>query len=234
MATRTQWETRIRAHLGDLGVIQRVPAERIPLALEVAIAQLSSDEPREVTVTLTGDGSTFDKTLPDWQDRWSRVVRVEYPVGNRTPTYLESRRWAVLPGTSTFRLLTDTPGAAETCQITYTVRWPTPTDQASADLIPTPWFEAVAALAASEATRAQAVEYARRQNSSVAGDLQTLASEPLFEAASQLRRLYDQVVLGKPAAGAGGTPAPSDLGYAVEDQETFATALFHRRSTWTP
>ena len=233
--TRTSYETRIRGHLGDFGVLQRVPAERIPLALETALAVLSNDRPREATATLTGDGSTYNLTLTQWVDRWSRVLRVEYPTGEREPSYMEARRWMVLPGTTTFRLLADTPAVGESCTVTYSVRWPYPDDTTTTDQVPAPWFEAVCALAAAEATKAQAVEYARRQSTFVQGDLHTLDAEPLFTAAAQLRRLYEQIVLGAAGEARAGAGAPAGpVGLAVEDQETFSRSLFHRRSTYTP
>ena len=232
--TRNAWETRIRARMGDLGVLQRVPAERIPLALETALATLSADRPKETTVSLVGDGSAYSLTLTGWIDRWSRVLRVEYPTGERIPSYLEEGRdFTVLPGTSTFRLYNLTPASGETCAVTFATRWPTPTDSAAVDLVPSAWFEAVCSLAAAEAVKAQAVEYARKQSVGVAGDLFNLDPGPLFTAAASLRRLYDEIVLGLPPEGRAGETR-SELAMGVVDQETFPRALFHRRSSVTP
>jgi len=138
--TRQQWEDRIRARLGDLGVVQAVPATRIPFALETAFAVVSTDRPYELVATLTGNGALYDLTLTSWEDRWSRIIRVEYPAGEKEPVYLEARDYLVLPGTTTFRLRSAVPTATETAKITYGARWPTPTDTASVDKIPTARF----------------------------------------------------------------------------------------------
>jgi hypothetical protein len=191
---------------------------------------VSADRPYETTATLTGNGVLYDLTLTAWEDRWSRVIRVEFPSGERIPVYLEARRYMVLPGTTTFRLLTDIPATGQSCVVTYGIRWPTPTDTSTVDKIPAGWFDAVASLAASEIVRAIAIDAARKQSSSVMGQRYEMDPEPLFSAAKNLRALYDEVILGKAEdPGDGDTGSASEIAYAIEDQETFPDSIFHRR-----
>jgi len=228
--TRQQWEDRIRARLGDLGVVQVVPATRIPFALETAFAVVSGDRPYEIVATLTGNGVLYDLTLTSWEDRWSRVIRVEYPAGEKEPVYLESRDYLVLPGTTTFRLRSAVPATGETAKVTYAARWPVPTDTASVDKIPTPWFEAVAALAASDLLRTTAVEWARQSSAQVAGFTVDRDPAPLFTAAKALRGLYDEIVLGIPEDAAGtAAEARSEIAYVIDDQDVFPNTLFRGR-----
>ena len=230
MATRQEWEDRIRAHLGDHGVIQHVSPTKIPFALETALAILSGDRPYEADATLAGDSSTYDLTLTSWEDRWSRVLQVEYPTGQRTPIFLEDRRYTVLRGTTTFRLLEDIPITGESAKVTYSIRWPMPDDTSGTDKIPTPWFEAVTSLAASRLVKSTAVEWARQTSAHVAGLTVDRDPQPLFSAAAMLKGMYDEVVLGIPESAAGtAAEARSEIAYAQDDVDVFPDAIFRRR-----
>lgn len=231
--TRQDWEDRIRARLGDHGVLQTIDTSRIALGLEEGLAILASDRPREITQTFNGDGDTYDFNLTGtgddaFIDRWSQIVYVEYPAGQRIPVYLEARRYMVLPASDTVRLLVDTPTTGTgNVKITYTARYPYPTDTATDDDVPGAWFEAVAALCASRAARDQAVAFARKQSAHVAGQQYERDPAPLFTAAKALKATYDQLVLGVGDGTGGGTS--SEIGYAVSDVDVFPNALFHRR-----
>ena len=229
--TQQQWEDRVRAWLGDLGVYQLIDPTQIPFAVQAAFTEFSTDHPREFIDTLTGDGSAYDFTLNDagdaqdaWIPGWSRLVEVEYPAGERNREIPELRRFEVLRGTSTFRMILDTPSATQTAKITYTTLWPAPSDTAADDEVAGVYFDAVAALAASKVAMAKAVEMARRKSSSVAGELFRAEPESLFGAAKQLAGEYRNVVLGQGPDG--GTA--DDLGYAVERVDVLPEALFHR------
>lgn len=233
--TLQEWEDRVRDRLGDLGVIQHIPTERIPFSIDSALAILAVDKPREVKQTFAGDGSTYDFTLTDadWiqgdgGDPWSRITAVEFPIGNREPTYIELRRVTVLKGTLTFRFLIDTPASGQSADVWYSTKWPFPTDTATVDKVPDTWFEGVCSRAAAEAASSQAGEYARKQRNSVAGDFFDLDYEALRTAARDLRAHYDKIVLGKPMDSDGGDSG-SVIGYAISDVNVFPNALFHVR-----
>jgi hypothetical protein len=229
--TRQQWEQQIRAHLGDHGVIQQIPHTRLPTAMAQGFAIVSGDRPYEVSQTFAGDGSTYDFTLTSWEDRWSRIIRVEYPTGNREPSIIEGRRYEVLRGTATFRMLADTPATGESVKVTYAARWPLPDDTAGTDKIPTPWFEAAAGLIASVLIKSVAVEWARQSSSHVAGTFTERDPGPLFSAAKELRGLYNEVVLGIPEGTSDdGEERRSEIAYRVADQDVFPRALFRRRT----
>ena len=84
--------------------IQLVPATSIPIALEAALAEYATDFPREQAETFAGDGALYEfdlntagtpDAIDDWIDRWSWLIRVEYPTGEREPAYPELRRFMV-------------------------------------------------------------------------------------------------------------------------------------------
>ncbi len=230
--TKGQWDDRMRGWLGDLGVYELIDGTAMPGHLEAAIAEYSNDFPRRISELFTGDGVAFDFDLTGtakdaFVDRWSSVIEVEYPVGDRNRTLLELRDIEVLEGTDTVRLIRTTPAAAtDNLKITYTVVWGHPTDTPGDDLISDLHFPAVAALAASHTARGKASEMARRSSSSVAGELFTHDPTPLFTAAKELRDYYRAVVLGQePDENGGGGSEPALL---VERIDVFPGALFHR------
>jgi len=233
--TLNQYDDRIRARLGDLGVLQHFQNAATSLALEAAINQFSNDHPREVTQTLTGDGSTYDFDLDtdadagdEYINGWSRISLVEYPAGERDPEYLDEYygwRYIYTSGTNYLRLVEDTPSSAETVQVTYTAPWPYPTDTAADDKIPAIFADAVSALAASILATSKATELAAQQSTSVLGQLSPTNPEPLYSAASALRKAYETTVLGRPDDAG----APPQIGYAESEIDVFPNAIFHGR-----
>ncbi len=230
--TQAQWIDRIRAWLGDLGVYQLIDSASIPGHLEAALAEYANDNPRQISELFSGDGTVFDFTLTGageeaWIDKWSKITEVEYPTGNRDRTLLELRDTEVLKGTATVRLINTTPATGtDNLEITYTAIWPHPTGTDTDDEINAIHFPAVAALAAGHVARGKAGELARRQSSSVAGELFQHDATPLFTAASDLRKYYRAVVLGQePDQGPGDASEPA---LSVERIDVFPGALFHR------
>lgn len=229
--TRQQYEDRIRQHLGDFGIRQTIADGTIPIVLEDALARLSSDKPRRAAQTFAGDAATFefdltvDGAAPAYVVSWSRVIDVEYPSGQRVPTYLGGlTEWVETDGV--VRLLTSTPGATESVVIRYASPWPFPTDDPADDPLPDLWFQAVCSLAAARAARGKAVEFARKQSNTVAGTTYQNDPSPLFEAARELEAVYRDTISGSLPGDEGGT---GSLAMAVQTMDVFGdTVLFHR------
>ena len=230
--TRQQYEDRIRQRLGDFGVLQLISEEQIPLALEDAFTVVSKDEPREAFIDIAGDGATysFDLTVggsSEWEPRFSRIIELESPLGQRPRELLDVREADVIDGT-TLQLDETTPAAGDTLRVRFTTSWPFPDDTAATDELTASWGQAVASLAAANVARAKAIEYARRQSNTVLGDTIQQDPDPLFEAARQLEKLYRDTVLGRrDSAGAGSS---STIALAVSDIDILQeNSLFHRR-----
>lgn len=204
------WLDRARAQLGDLGQQQRIDTSDLELGLQAALGELSKDRPREVAETFDGNGVLYDFILdplvfiPDV----SKTLEVEYPAGERVPVIVDSQSWTLLRGTTTIRLFDITPSVGvDNVKVVYTAAYPHPTDSAAVDVVPAAWFDAVAALAASEACRSIAAMLARRAHKQVAGvEIRDPATDDMFRLASELRNVYKRVVLG--------TESGSDPGYA--------------------
>lgn len=224
--TVAQWTDQVRNHLGDLGHLQRIDNHDIALALQAAMGELSTDQPREVTETFSGDGSTYDFDLSStFLVGWSQVLEVEYPTGERTPSIVDRQAWTVLRGTSTLRMLVATPSVGQSLRATHSAQWPVPDDTASTDATPDPWFFGVAALAASHAARGKAAELARQQSKQVQGEFVRAAGgsvEQLYSLSDRLRAVYRSQVLGRPVSG-------EDPGahLSISDTDISVGSLFH-------
>ncbi len=221
------WLDRARAHLGDLGHQQRIDLHDLELGLQAALAEMARDKPREVSESLPGNGTAFDFTLAaTFIVGFSEVVEVEYPAGERQPVIVDSQSYTVLRGTQTLRLYDHTPAASEMVKVTYTATWPYPTATASDDKIPDLFFDAVAALAASEAARAKAAELSRRQSKQVAGvELRNPATDDMFRLAAELRNVYRKVVLGVESR-AGDQPSYAPA-LSISDTDVSVDSIFH-------
>lgn len=84
----------------------------------------SKYRPQVLLADLAGTGSAYDFSLPAAFDIDTSYLRlVEYPAGERTPTYVDAADWVVYRSTSStakLRLYRATPAVGETVRITYT------------------------------------------------------------------------------------------------------------------
>ncbi len=230
--TRSQYEDRIRARLGDLGLLQHIEETQIPLGLEDAILVFQKDRPRKATdSTFDGDGTiqTFDLTLvADWVPGWSRITTVEHPTGVIPRTVVDSHDYEVDEEEDDLIFHVAPVAGTNNIKITFTAAWPFPDDTAATDLIPDVYFQAVTAKAAGTILRAKAHEFARQESTSVAGDLFRRDAGPLYQGANELDKVYTDTVLGRPA----GEDTKSQVAIAVSDVDVFPASLFHRRDTY--
>jgi hypothetical protein len=231
--SRQQYEDRIRDRLGDLGILQHLEETAIPLALEAAIATFSKDRPAALTGTLSGDGTTqaFDlTTFTGWQPGWSRITSIEHPTGNIPRTTLDSQDYHVEDDENTLELEEPPADGTDNIKVRFTGIWAFPDDDPTDDdpAIPEVYAHAIADLAASRTIRGKAVEFARQQSTSVAGDLFQRDAGPLFQAADALKTNYEQTVLGRPAD----ENTASPVAMAVADVDVFPASVFHRREDY--
>jgi len=130
--------------------------------IDAALSRYSSDRPQLSFEDFAGDGSAYDFSLPsDWDRALSVVASVEYPQGEREPSYLQRRDWAVYArGTSAekLRLFRLTPASGETLRLTYTL--PHTADESTAT-VPANDLKALAWLAAAEGCHVLARRYAQ-------------------------------------------------------------------------
>lgn len=133
-----------------------------------ALPQFSNDRPREQIFDITGDDG-FDYDLPsDWIPGYSLIKSVEYPAGERIPTYLEDEDWIIYETASSrkLRLVNHTPGASETVRIRYTTIYL----RSTVDNIPAHEQDAFANLAASLCCGLLAGRYAQLGDSTIDAD----------------------------------------------------------------
>lgn len=228
--SRQQYEDAVRNHCGDLGILQHLEDSRIPLALRRALATFSKDKPRIAAATFSGDNTTrtFDLTgEADWQPGWSRVESVEHPTGEIPKRHVDSHYWHHDDDTDTISF-NDAPAVGtNNIRIRYTATWPLPDDAPADDAPPLHevFSEAIAELTASLVIRGVAIEYARQQSQSVQGNLYQRDPASLFSAATDLKKSYEQTVLGRPA----NETTASAIAMDVVDVDVFPDALLHTR-----
>ena len=88
-----------------------------------ALEQFGRDVPREVIADITGDGTTYDLTLPaSYLDGYSGITTIEYPAGERFPILMDSTAWSLYRTEAALhlRMLAVTPTSGSTVRITFT------------------------------------------------------------------------------------------------------------------
>lgn len=234
--SRSQYEDRIRARMGDLGILQHIAETQIPLALERAIATFTKDRPAIATNSFSGDGSIqlFDLTVgganDTWLPGWSRIVSIEHPTGNIPRTFVDSHDYEVDYEEDDLIFFAAPTIGTDNIKVKYTGAWGFPDDDPSDDTAPIPevYAQAIADLAAATIARAKATEFARQQSTSVAGDLFQRDAEPLFSAASAWEKAYKDTVLGRPTD----EETKSQVYMTTADVDVFPASLFHRRAEY--
>ncbi|MDT7040872.1 hypothetical protein [Candidatus Nitronereus thalassa] len=167
MSTIQTFELLMNDRLRDAkGLIEQDDKHK---AIQQALKAYNKERPRELVQDYSGDGATFDLTLPaSWAAEFSLVRSIEYPVGQREPVLLERTDWAVYrtPSGQVLRLQV-TPQTGETARVTYTA--PHAVDFSSSTVFAQD-EEAVADLAASIGLRDLATIFASKQDATIAAD----------------------------------------------------------------
>lgn len=142
-------------------------------AVSKAMDHHSRQQPRVVVEDMDGDGG-FDYAvsgLASWEDGFSVIRQVEYPVDDddETPDILQHDEWTIYekPAGEYLRFLNDTPASTEDFRVTYTARH---TCTASACTVAAGDHEAVQSLAAHYFCKMLAAAYALDQDSTIGAD----------------------------------------------------------------
>lgn len=124
------------AEVGDSEIIQ---------ALDDAVDYYSKDTPRTKVLVLTGDGTNRYSLPTDWDESFSSIDYVEFPVGETDPVLLDQETVLIWEddGGKKIQFTDLTPNSSDTLWVKYTLRH---TLSDSVNTIPDAHFEAVSYL----------------------------------------------------------------------------------------
>ncbi len=120
--TLSDYQTKLDQVLQDLD--EELEPDPKAAFLQEAINTHSQHRPQILIVSVTGTG-TFLYDLPaGWEEGFSSIESIEYPVGEQNPILLDQTKYMIYQGIdgSQLRFLYDSPGATETFLLSYTAR----------------------------------------------------------------------------------------------------------------
>lgn len=185
----------------------RLTAEQVDAAIAAAVARYSGEAPRTATEEMTGaSGQWLEPT--GWADGASRLVSIEYPVGEVPPALLADNAAHVIAqpdGTEKIGLVDALPAAS-----TVRVRYTTPHEvSGQADTIGAERRWGIALLAASILCGQLASLYANQSDSTISADaVEHKSKSELYAGRERAYLKQAEAALGVtlaalPAAGAG-------------------------------
>jgi len=125
--TMSELKDSVLAHIGSHGTPDRaggIQPAQFDLIIQDAVRLYSFHRPDIGYVTQTGDGTTYEWTVPeDWDEQFSSIASVEYPAGSRDPQYMDATSVLIYEDDSNqfyFRLTGTTPSGSQTIRFAYT------------------------------------------------------------------------------------------------------------------
>lgn len=242
----TDFETAVASRIQDAA--QKLQLGDIDDAISQAVrGRYSHNRPRELASDVTGVNPPASLiALPEgpsdpaepWEDGFSVIRSIEFPVGDIPPTYLLEDQWLVYRTPTGLKLMVMgfIPQASDTMRVIWTVRHspgtagqtPTPTT------IPDSDFEAVCDLASAMCCEKLAAIYAQTRDPSIQADAvnyRTKSQEYLTLAKALRQRYFDHIGIEEDGTGKGAGPAGPAI--AIGDQElrqgSGVDRLTHRR-----
>lgn len=166
------WLTLLDARIQDTAVKLSVFEKNSAIA--EAVKRYSLDSPRERVQTIVGTGIAFTFALAaDFEDGFSQVRSVEYPVGQQDPEYLDENSYRLYLDPSTgvlkLRLLDLVIPTTQTAYVVYTTQHSV-TVSPAADTVPVIDRESTVSLAASVCARQLAMLYAQTSDSTLGAE----------------------------------------------------------------
>jgi hypothetical protein len=158
----------IQDQVGKLNVTTRNQA------IDSAVKLHDVNEPAKKFQIVTGASNGLVKTPTGWVNEVSNILQIEYPLGDRPPTYLEEEDFQVIPmptGSYAYKiyLTNDTPTASEQIGVRFTAPHKLGATAAQ-NTIPDPHVNALAHLAAHVACEQLAAFYSQSGDSNWGAD----------------------------------------------------------------
>lgn len=187
-------KTKVASVIQDAGGhLSTGAAGDVEAAIRESLETFSHDLPRELVADVSGDGATYDLTLPSgYLDGFSRVIRVEYPAGERQASYLDANGYRVYRTAASAKLRLDavTPGSGETVRITYSgLHTLDGLDGATTTTVPDWYSETFVLLCAATALYRLSARFLHEQESSLGADVVDRRSR-----SDETRRLADKLL----------------------------------------
>jgi hypothetical protein len=153
----------------------------------------SKDRPLHLVEDIVGDGSSSVAMPQKYEDNFSVIESIEYPIGSEPPTIVESEDWYTYraPSGLKLRFSSATPTAAKPVRVNYTAR-----HAADGSTVPSEDFDAVCDYMASLCLESLAAQYAQTGDSTIGADVvnyRTKSSEYLGLAKAARKRYFDHV-----------------------------------------
>jgi hypothetical protein len=197
--TLEEWQAKVSGLIRDEAGVD-VRLDQIEPAVAAALAEHTRRAPAELVVEVPGAGSPYLELPNGWVIDFSEVLAVEHPARQNPPRFLWAGTWTLTrsPSDVTQRriLLPTSPAAGEYVRLTFTGRWPTPTEDADVDQVPEIDFDGVARLVAAYVCTDLATGAARDRVPALSGETTPAGDRAasLHKAADTLRSEYKNVL----------------------------------------
>lgn len=169
------------------------PTDR-DLAIAAAVIRYGKDRPRSKVEDITAPGGYYLPLPSGWEEGFSKLGSLEYPLGQVPPAYLESGSWGMYNAPVGWQVMVrDSLPAAVSLRASYTIRHVL---DATTDTIPETDREAVASYAAAMLADQLASLYSGDSDSTIQADSvnhQSKAAEFAARARALRKRYFDDL-----------------------------------------
>ena len=202
------YQTKIEDRLRDQEA--KVTTTQRDNALGDAVREYSKRKPDIKVEDVAGDGTRLLSLPASWDDDFSVIRSIEYPIGSIPPTLFDSHDFYTSPSETKIQ----TPSAvanAENARIKFTIRHVV---SGAADTIPVDDLEPVCNYAAAVLFDELAAAYSGDQDSTIPADSvdhQSKAEEFRRQASNLRKRFYDQIGVDPKKNVAAGTVVNLDM-----------------------
>jgi hypothetical protein len=191
---------------------EKITPDERDRALQLAVERYSKDRPREVVEDLAGQDS---KQLPlptAWENGFSSLINIEYPIGNWPPTYIEPGYYGMYnaPGAQVIMVSASIP-STDSVRCTHTIRHQV-TD--TVDSTPASDNEAIASYAAALLCDQLASQYSGDTDTTIQADSvehSSKARDFATRANSLRKRYYDHLGIDPKRTQAAGVVVDLDM-----------------------
>jgi hypothetical protein len=198
--TIDEWTAKVAGLVADIGGRDIAAPSIVTVGILPALAEHNKRSPRELTVEVSGNGTSHLPLPDEWDAELSVLLDVEYPARQDPPRFQRPGTWRVLQGltdvTEQEIVLQCSPTSTEYVRLTFLAPWPVPTDDdPPVDALSDRQFEAVAALAAAYCCENFAALSSRSRAGGIPSDFSdgTQRSVRLSAMADRFRDRYDSM-----------------------------------------